>query len=49
MPADADKVRIKVFPDEFPDPKPEDKDPKFESTGPNEKEDKRTKGEQAKQ
>jgi hypothetical protein len=49
LPADADKVRIKVFPDEFPDPNPEDKDPKFESTGPNEEEDKRPKGEQAKQ
>lgn len=47
LPPDADKVRIKVFPDEFPDPKPEDKDPKFEST--DEKEDKRPKGEQAKQ
>ena len=49
LPADADKVRIKVFPDEFPDPKAEDKDPKFESTGLNEKESKKPKGEQAKQ
>ena len=33
LPADADKVRIKIFPDEFPKPEPKDDSPRFESQG----------------
>lgn len=40
LPADAEKVRIKVFPDEFPKPKPRDDSPRFESQGVKEKADK---------
>ena len=40
LPADADKLRIKVFPDEFPKPKPKDDSPRFESQGAKEKADK---------
>jgi hypothetical protein len=31
LPADADKARIKIFPEEFPDPKPVSKSPNLES------------------
>jgi len=31
LPADADKVRVKIFPDEFPDPKPGNNSPQFEA------------------
>jgi hypothetical protein len=38
LPVDADKLRIKVFPDEFPDPKPRNHDPQFEAEAAENKE-----------
>jgi hypothetical protein len=49
LPAEADKIRIKIFPDEFPNPKPEDMSPKSESTASDTTESNKAKGQRPEQ
>jgi hypothetical protein len=49
LPSNAKEVRVKIFPDEFPDPKPENKNPQFESKAVETEENKKSKNEQSKQ